>query len=96
MKEVNKPREFKAKFESYTNDMYWTICFFDDNLWFKFVWTGYNDDYWWTKVAPTKTRKTVIGKNIDGKLSDKKITLEIDFTKCIAKEILNEEINNYG
>ena len=83
-----EPRMFKAEFEALRNDLYWTVCFFDYNNgeseWFKFEWVGYDDDYWWNKVSPTKTRQTRTGDK------GHKITLEIDFRKCMATEILED------
>jgi hypothetical protein len=39
----------KAKFESYSRDLFWSVFIAGSTL----RWTGYNDDYWWNSVAPT-------------------------------------------
>lgn len=41
----------KARFSQSRNDMYWSIYAGDAG----FVrWTGYDDDYWWKNIAPSK------------------------------------------
>lgn len=87
-KVVREPREFKAEFSQMRNDMYWEVHFFDGDLWYSFRWIGYDDANWWHNVASNQRRQTVAGETIDREKTDKKITLEIDFEKCIAREVL--------
>jgi hypothetical protein len=90
-KEERRPREFKAKFDSSRNDLYWTVTFLvwdgKQHEYFKGEWTGYDDDNWWHNVAPSRKRKTVTGDK------GTKITLEIDFETCKVTEILPAQNN---
>ena len=71
----------KVRFECLGNDLFWDCCFWKENEWFHCSWTGYDDDYWWNNVAPTKKIQTVTGNN------GTKVTVEIDFHTFEVKEI---------
>ena len=86
-KETRQPREFKAEFDSYFNDLFWKVTFFDFTgkaEYFKAEWVGYNDDNWWNNVAPSKKRQIITGDR------GTKMTLEIDFETCKVTEILED------
>jgi len=69
-----------ANFKSYGNDLYWDALLYENNVFTKLKWTGYDDKYWWENVAPQRGRKVVDGR-----------TFEIDFNEDKIYEIKNLE-----
>lgn len=41
-------KQIEANFSQSRNDMYWSIYALEDG---RMIWTGYNDGYWWDRVA---------------------------------------------
>ena len=54
----------KARFSAFLNDLYWEYCgYTDEYVWLDLKWFGYNDAYWWDKVAPTDMARTIEGQD---------------------------------
>lgn len=79
------PLNGTAERKKFGNDLYWNFHALDKNNDFEFVevkWIGYNDDFWWNKVATTEQAQIQIGSN--GR------KYRIDFHACKVTEIQEE------
>lgn len=50
----------RARHDQLSNDLFWDIWSRDEDELLR--WSGYNDGYWWQKVAPTDQFQIRVGK----------------------------------
>jgi hypothetical protein len=74
--EQTKVREHKAVHTQLSNDLFWQYYDSVDGF---IRWSGYNDSYWWTYIAPSQSFTTKLGKSGNRYILDPstcKVTIE--------------------